>query len=282
MTMMNKKIYNKEKTLFVSDLDGTLMGSDGKLKKETADAVNRMVRDGIKFTIATARSYTSAMWVASELELDIPMILHNGVFIRDKEKGVIRSHLLPEREKIRRILAEYGLEPFVYSLRNGAEKYSYIPDKLTKEAMAYQVKRGVNDPRDNPVPDESTMWDGDVYHVLVIDNSEKVWEVKKLLEDDYNCLCGKDYYSGDLWLEIFPKAAGKASAVLELREFLGCDKVVVFGDGENDISMFEAADEAYAVSGAVARLKEKATDIIGSCDDGAVVKWLAAQRIEQR
>lgn len=277
--MMNN-VYDKERTLFVSDLDGTLMGSDGKLKKETANAVNLMVKEGIKFTIATARSYTSAMWVASVLKLDIPMILHNGVFIRDKEKGVIRSHLLPEREKIRRVLAEYGLEPFVYSLRAGEEKYSYIPERLTKEAMAYQTKRGVNDPRDNPIPNESTMWDGEVYHVLVIDNSEKMWEVKKRLQDDYNCLCGKDYYSGDLWLEIFPKSAGKASAIMELRALLGCDRVVVFGDGENDISMFEAADEAYAVSGAVESLKSRATGIIGSCDEGAVVKWLAEQRIK--
>ncbi len=277
--MMNKE-YDKEKTLFVSDLDGTLMGSDGKLAKKTAEAVNRMVKDGIKFTVATARSYTSAMWVASELRLDIPMILHNGVFIRDNEKGVIRSHLLPEREKIRQIIAEYGLAPFVYSLRNGEEKYSYIPERLTKEAMAYQIKRGVNDPRDNPIPDETTMWDGDVYHVLVIDNSDSVWEVKKLLQDDYNCLCGKDYYSGDTWLEIFPKAAGKASAVLELKGMLGCDKVVVFGDGENDISMFEAADEAYAVSGAVDNLKSRATGIIGSCDDGAVVKWISEQTVK--
>ncbi len=279
MTMMNKK-YDKEKTLFVSDLDGTLMGSDGRLAKETAEAVNRMVKDGIKFTIATARSYTSAMWVASELELDIPMILHNGVFIRDKEKGVIRSHLLPKKEKIREIIAEYGLAPFVYSIRGGEEKYRYVPSCLTKEAMAYQTKRGVNDPRDNPVSDESAMWDGDVYHVLVIDNSEKLWEVKKRLQDDYNCLCGKDYYSGDLWLEIFPKSAGKASAVLELRRLLGCDRVVVFGDGENDVSMFEAADEAYAVSGAVDRLKEKATAVIGSCDEGAVIKWMKSQCIK--
>ena len=274
------KIYDKAKTLFVSDLDGTLMGSDGKLAKKTAEAVNHMVKDGIKFTVATARSHTSAMWVASELKLNIPMILHNGVFIRDNEKGVIRSHLLPEREKIRRILAEYDLAPFVYSLRDGEEKYSYIPERLTKEAMAYQRKRGVNDPRNNPIPDETTMWDGDVYHVLVIDNSEKMWEVKERLCNDYNCLCGKDYYSGDLWLEIFPKSAGKASAVLELKELIDCDRVVVFGDGENDISMFEAADEAYAVSGAVPGLKEKATDIIGSCDDSAVVNWLSAQTIK--
>ncbi len=31
---------------------------------------------------------------------------------------------------------------------------------------------------------------------------------------------------------------------------LGCEKVVAFGDGKNDIDMFELADEGYAVENA--------------------------------
>ncbi len=267
-------MYDLTKTLFVSDLDGTLMGSNGKLSAETVKEVNRMVKEGVKFTFATARSYTSAMWVASELELEIPMILHNGVFIRDKKKGVISSHLLENPEKVRGILKEYHLSPFVYSLRDGQEKYCYVPKSLTREAAAYQATRK-NDPRDNPLPDESHMWEGEIYHVLCIDNrEEQTREAYEALKGDYNCLRGKDYYSGDTWLEIFPGEASKASAVSELRKLLGCEKVVVFGDGANDISMFRVADECYAVSGAVDSLKNEATAIIGSCDGNAVVKWL--------
>ena len=68
--------------------------------------------------------------------------------------------------------------------------------------------------------------------------------------------------------------ASKANAIQQLRSMLQCDRVIAFGDGKNDIDMFEIADEGYAVSNAHESLKEKATGIIGSNDDDSVAKWL--------
>ena len=47
-----------------------------------------------------------------------------------------------------------------------------------------------------------------------------------------------------------------------------------FGDGKNDISMFRAADECYAVANAVEELKEIATGVILSNNEDGVAKWL--------
>ena len=71
-----------------------------------------------------------------------------------------------------------------------------------------------------------------------------------------------------------PKAATKANAILQLKEILGCDKVVCFGDAENDIPMFQIADECYAVANAVPELKAIATGVIGSNAEDGVAKWL--------
>ena len=49
----------------------------------------------------------------------------------------------------------------------------------------------------------------------------------------------------------------------------------MFGDGENDVDLFEAADEAYAVANAADVLKAVATGVIGANDDG-VARWLDA------
>lgn len=49
---------------------------------------------------------------------------------------------------------------------------------------------------------------------------------------------------------------------------------MVFGDGKNDIDMFELADESYAVSNAVPELKEAATGVIASNDEDGVARWL--------
>ena len=55
---------------------------------------------------------------------------------------------------------------------------------------------------------------------------------------------------------------------------LGCEKVVAFGDGKNDIDMFELADEGYAVENAHKDLKKYATDIILSNEKDGVAQWL--------
>lgn len=52
--------------------------------------------------------------------------------------------------------------------------------------------------------------------------------------------------------------------------------MVVFGDGENDVDLFEAADEAYAVANAADVLKAVATGVIGANDEDGVARWLDA------
>ena len=60
----------------------------------------------------------------------------------------------------------------------------------------------------------------------------------------------------------------------KLKELLHCDRVVVFGDALNDLPMFKAADEAYAVANAAEELKQAATGIIGSNEEDGVADWL--------
>lgn len=53
-----------------------------------------------------------------------------------------------------------------------------------------------------------------------------------------------------------------------------CERLIAFGDGRNDIDLFEIADEAYAVSNADENLKKIATGVIGDNNEDAVAKWL--------
>ena len=81
-------------------------------------------------------------------------------------------------------------------------------------------------------------------------------------------------YSGDYWFEIQPEMATKGNGILQLKEMLGCDKVICFGDGVNDTEMFLASDECYAVSNADENLIKIATGVIESNTDDGVAKWL--------
>ena len=48
------------KTLYVSDLDGTLLRNDAQTSEYTNQVINQLTSDGILFSYATARSYLTA------------------------------------------------------------------------------------------------------------------------------------------------------------------------------------------------------------------------------
>lgn len=72
-----------DKTLYVSDLDGTLLSSRQEISDYTAAVVNHLVKRGMLFSYATARSRYTAFPVTKKLTVEIPVIVHNGTFILD-------------------------------------------------------------------------------------------------------------------------------------------------------------------------------------------------------
>ncbi|MBP5604633.1 MAG: HAD hydrolase family protein [Ruminiclostridium sp.] len=71
-----------------------------------------------------------------------------------------------------------------------------------------------------------------------------------------------------------PRNCTKAKSILKLKDKYGFARLVVFGDGLNDIPMFTAADESYAVANALDELKQYATGIIGSNENDSVAEFL--------
>ena len=90
----------------------------------------------------------------------------------------------------------------------------------------------------------------------------------------YRCTIQQELYRPEYWCEIMPAQASKLNAIRKLKQIRECGRVVSFGDSINDIPMFEASDECYAVSNAVDELKRIATGIIGSNDEDGVARWL--------
>lgn len=75
------------RTLYVSDLDGTLLRSDERTSGYTNRTVNRLVGEGMLFSYATARSFQTARKVTAGLEAEIPLIVYNGAAVADNRDG---------------------------------------------------------------------------------------------------------------------------------------------------------------------------------------------------
>lgn len=268
------------KTLHVTDLDGTLLNSNSSISEYSKNIINGLVEKGMLFTYATARSLTSASVVAKGLSTEIPIIAYNGAFIVEPSDGkILSSNFITEEQKefLKETFQKNNVSPLVYAYVDGVEKVTWRTATENEGIRHYlNVRKG--DKRFNPLTEEEAdrLYLGDSFYYTCIGEKEELQPVYEALKDNeaFNVLFHQEIYRTEYWCEILPKKATKANAIAELKKLWGCDRVVSFGDAENDIPMFEISDECYAVENAVEELKKIATGIIGSNEEDGVAKWL--------
>ena len=71
------------KTLYISDLDGTLLNENAVLSKETEDGLNALAQKNVLFSVATARTHATVTKMLANVKISVPVILMNGVCIYD-------------------------------------------------------------------------------------------------------------------------------------------------------------------------------------------------------
>lgn len=263
------------KTLYVSDLDGTLLRSDEMTSEYTSDVINSLTERGMIFSYATARSLITAKKVTKGICAHIPLIVYNGAFIIDNatEEILAANYFDDAVLTVLDDLFQNDIYPIVYAYIDGREKFSFVPGKCTEGMVSFLDSRK-GDIRTNAVSAPEALKEGKIFYITCIGVPEKLEPLYEKYRDSFHCVYQKDIYTKEQWLEIMPRAASKSNAVMQLKKLLGCDRLVVFGDGKNDIDMFEAADECYAVRNAHEELKKRATAVIESNDEDGVARWL--------
>lgn len=266
----------KNRTLYVTDLDGTLLRSDERTSEYTNQTINRLIEKGVLFSYATARSSVTAKKVTQGLNAKFPIICYNGAFIIDNATGeILGGNYFDESfDQLANDLFAADIYPIMYAYVDGRERFSFIKEKISKPTENFIATR--NDFRKREVKSVEELTAGKLYYVSCIDTPEKLEPIYEKYKNTYHCVYQRDIYSHDQWLEIMPLTVTKANAIRQLKEMLGCDRVVAFGDGINDREMFEMADESYAVANAVPELKAVATGVIEENNEDAVAKWLEA------
>ena len=75
-------------------------------------------------------------------------------------------------------------------------------------------------------------------------------------------------------MEVCSRNASKSHAVEYLRKAYGFQLVFGFGDNLNDLPLFKACDQSFAVMNAAPEVKAKASLVIESNQEDGVAKWL--------
>jgi 5-amino-6-(5-phospho-D-ribitylamino)uracil phosphatase len=275
--------------LFVSDLDGTLADRNARLSPFTRRQLRQLLRSGLPFTIASARSIHTLSPILEGLPLTLPVAELNGAFITDwKTRATLLCRALDSRvaEAVVRSALALGVPPFVCAHVEGQQRL-YPPVRLTNAGMAWydESRRRARDPRLREAVDPLTLLDHGLVCLTLIARHAMLAPLARAIERDFpaetHCLLYENRYQpGWHWLTVQAEHANKAHALRWIAEANGTrlEHTTVFGDEINDVPMFRIAGRAVAVDNAIGELKLLAHEVIGSHDDDSVVKYLLRDR----
>lgn len=271
------------KSLYISDLDGTLFNSNKKITEYTAQVINSCIQKGMQFTIATARMAYACDYRLASLNLSTPGILTNGVFLYDfKTKKYMNVEEIPDQvvPQVIDVFEKHGKPCFLYTFFQDKLSIYYNDASLTEQTQYYSAKALEYCAEVKITPDLLlAAKNKQVVYVTLSGTEEQLApvceEIKQINGVAYSYYL--NIYNGLYCLEVFSHKASKKTALRKLKGMFDCDEVVVFGDNLNDLSMIEIADRSYAPMNGLPEVKNKVTAVIDDCDHDGVAKFLAKE-----
>ncbi|MFH5836929.1 Cof-type HAD-IIB family hydrolase [Proteiniclasticum sp. C24MP] len=256
------------KVTLLSDMDGTLLSSNGKVSERNKEAIRRFIEAGGHFGIATGRGHINVLSFIEGVEINAPSILYNGSMLYDfTEKEVLRSENLPVEkltEAIKWIQVTYPeimIHIYTPDTCHLVSKEENADAKILSDhqpAVFSELKEAMAEP-----------W----IKVLLAGENTALREIEKRLESELHGDM-RWVYSADIYLELLPLGVSKASMLKKLKEIHGEDhRIIAAGDFYNDLEMIKAADYGIAMGNAPDEIKEAADGIAVSNDEDGIA-WI--------
>jgi Cof subfamily protein (haloacid dehalogenase superfamily) len=241
------------------------------------EIINSLIKQGMAFTFATARSLDSAYKVTEGLNLKLPVVVYNGTFIMEYSSGkIINENYFSNAERmfVENKINEFNLNPLVYTFINGKERVCWNTD-FVNDGLSLYLNSRKGSKRLTPCNGEN-LFKGNVFYYTIIDKRENLLSFYNEIKcnKSLRVTLQQDIYNEHWWCEVMPAKATKANGILTLKEMYGFDKIISFGDAINDIPMFKISHQCYSVENAVKELKNLSTGVIPSNDNDGVAAWL--------
>ncbi len=257
----------------ITDLDGTIVHNH-KLSANNKRAINLLLENDIRVVFATGRSLNHVSSVYDQLGFKCDSILFNGGCFLEADGSISNINYLSEAQidEVATVFIQNNISTIYYSLN---EIYTLDLESVKesfRKAMVLEIKKD---------------FDASYYQNMIVLNSIEELKTKRIIkceamEADLNLLKRCKLELNEIEgcsvvsaltrnIEVTSKEATKG----EVGKWY-CDKnkislkdVVVFGNGRNDISMFEIFKNSYAVENGAVEVKNAANNICGlSYEDG--------------
>lgn len=268
----------------VMDMDGTLLTNENKIDEKTKQVlIDQEEKYKVRLLLTSGRNYRKLMDYANQLKMNEyggMLIEANGLAIYDCMTHKRHKKAVLTRKDIEiffKLANDYDLE-LVASLDDGL--YDYFSESIRLLKIDYRSSHGF--PDDYPLTGGHREWITDnragypnqvfaqkledfpdACNKLCLTHfpkriSEVFDDIKKCFGDSYEIV-----RTSPRWVEISPKGISKGNTLMELMKQYDIkqEEVLVFGDGENDLSMFACSGLAIAMGNAMDIVKEAADGV---------------------
>jgi Cof subfamily protein (haloacid dehalogenase superfamily) len=271
--------------VYVCDLDGTLLRSDGTLSAWAKHGLNQLLADGARLTVASSRSTPAMRSLLDGVDLQLPVMELNGAFVSELETGhhVASNVLSPlvARTVVEAVLST-GTDP-VLSAWDGSKDRVYFGSRTNTGTRWYvEEKRQYGDPRLMLCDDLRAVLDGAqlaavTTFALDADASALTEQLRDLVAGSGVVHSAQNAYCpGWTEVQVQHRNAEKGAAVPSL--LAACDladaEVIACGDHLNDLGLFAAATHSVAPANAHPAVLKVASEVAGSNDQDGIVRWL--------
>ncbi len=258
--------------LIVSDFDGTLVCENGVITQKNKNAIRDYVENGGKFAISTGRMPSGIIHQVEELGLKGLVSCCQGSIIVDVEtKTPVMQGTMVHEEAIAvcEKLETLGIHIHVYDLwdfySNMDDEFLRLYEKMVREKATVVV--------DKPLSQFLKQTKMPVYKILAMVAPEENQAVFQALIDLGlpNSTVTK---SAEYLVEVVHASYSKGTALQFMANHYNVplEKTIGIGDQWNDLPMIEKAGLGLAVQNAAKELKQSATVLQSTNEEGAIAE----------
>ncbi|MED1470228.1 Cof-type HAD-IIB family hydrolase [Bacillus salipaludis] len=262
-----------ERHLIALDLDGTLLKDDKTISLKTKDILKKAQDAGHIVMIATGRPYRSSEMYYHELELDTPIVNFNGAFMhhpRNPGWGFFHEPLdVKVAKEIVDACRSFQFHNIIAEVMD--DVYFHYHDEKLLDIFGMGKPKVTTGDLSNFLKDSPTS-------LLIHTEEDELRLIRQHLSEIHAEVIEQRSWAAP-WhvIEIIKSGINKAVGLKKAADFFNipAERVVAFGDEDNDLEMIEYAGHGIAMGNAIDQLKNIANDVTLTNEEDGVGKYIA-------
>lgn len=232
--------HHNNDILFISGLDDTLLNMNESLSSYSKIELNRMISQGAKFTVFTNRTPASLVEVIKDIDLNLPVIAMDGAVLYDVRQNEYLKLYMISGATTKKLLSFFDNQKANCFINTfiGEIAVTFCPEHMTmaeeKEYLFYRKS-----PYRQYVKSKFPMGHEAVYIYAFADHDTIHTLNEELCRQDFSKklkikVVPSKAFPGNDYLRIYSRNASKSNMIEYLKEYIGVEDVITFGDYASD------------------------------------------------